>query len=89
LVEPTPKSLPMLTDGATRSACSRRGGYKHLTFVRDQAVASRDGLTGIHAAIVGGGDLSQAEWDRLNGLHVDAVAAGRQLVKDLLNQPAS
>jgi hypothetical protein len=47
-------------------------------------------LNGIHTAVIlDDGPLPDREWNRLKGLYADAIADARQLVKDVLNQPAS
>jgi hypothetical protein len=46
-------------------------------------------LGGVQWAVQTGEALADGEWERLKRLHRDALADGRQLVLDVLDQPAS
>lgn len=43
-------------------------------------------MNGVDVVIRGGEALEPNEWDRLKGLHEDAVADARRLVQDVLQQ---
>jgi hypothetical protein len=45
-------------------------------------------LTGVDIAVRHGDVLAEGEWNRLKGLHQDALTDARQLVQDVLEEPA-